>query len=142
MKQDILFTAQFNVYEVDLSDDGLGVIPCVIIQNNVGNKFSLTTIGAPLLDKKEAKGCLYYKMTLEHLGEKYACVSWSRQLSKARIVNKKPVDRIADEKTKEELLKFLYAVAGIKVDKINGKKVISDLSKEELELFYKKSEEC
>lgn len=54
MGETVLYTKQYDIYEVDLSDLGFGILPCVIIQNNIGNKFSPTTIVAPLLREKGA----------------------------------------------------------------------------------------
>lgn len=142
MGKDILYTKQFDVYEAELSDMGIGIVPCVIVQNNVGNKFSTTTIIAPLVSEKKEKGCLYFKIKLKNLGEMYVFVSSVRAISKSRLTNKSPIDSIDDANTKARLSMFLLANMGVKSVLIDGKRKIVDLSDEELDSFYKESEEC
>ena len=52
MQNNNIFTKQFSVYEADLSDIGLGISPCIIIQNDIGNRYSPTTIVMPIVPQK------------------------------------------------------------------------------------------
>ncbi|MDD3393080.1 MAG: type II toxin-antitoxin system PemK/MazF family toxin [Anaerotignum sp.] len=142
MKNGILFTKKFNVYEADLSDIGLGVSPCIIIQNDVGNKYCPTTIIMPLMHKKEEKGCLYFKVRLKNLGDMYVLASYVKCIDKRRLTTNQPIDVIEDSETKTKLTQFYFANAGMKVQFVNGKRKIVDMTDSELDFLYKESEEC
>ena len=90
----MLYTKQYDIYEVDLSDLGFGILPCVIIQNNIGNKFSPTTIVAPLLREKGGKGYLYCDINSKKLGKLYVYVSFVKTIDKSRIIEKNPIGTI------------------------------------------------
>lgn len=62
MKQRVPFTKKYDVYNVDLSRKELGVLPCVIIQNDIENRYSPITIIMPLLKEKIEKNGLYFKV--------------------------------------------------------------------------------
>lgn len=137
-----LFTKKFNVYEADLSDIGLGVSPCIIIQNDVGNKYSPTTIIMPLVQKKSEKGCLYFKVRLKNLGDMYVLASYVKCIDKRRLTTNQPIDFIEDSETKTRLAQFYYANMGVKVQFVNGKRRIVDMTDSELDFLYKESDEC
>ena len=138
----MLYTKQYDIYEVDLSDLGFGILPCVIIQNNIGNKFSPTTIVAPLLREKGWKGYLYCDINSKKLGKLYVYVSFVKTIDKSRIIEKNPIGTIEDIKQKKKLSRFMLANMGIKTKIVNGEKQVIELSNEELDLFYKESSEC
>lgn len=52
MQNNFSFTKQFSLYEADLSNMGLGISPYIIIQNNIGNRYSPTTIIISIVPQK------------------------------------------------------------------------------------------
>ncbi len=143
MGQEVLYTKKYDVYEVDLTSKQLGVLPCVIIQNDMGNKHSPTTIVMPLVKEKTEQNGLYFKVNLKNLGELYVFASFVQVVDKSRMLKTDvPLSCIEDEETKEKLGKYYLANAGMKKEKINGEYKIVDMTQEELELIYEESRNC
>lgn len=143
MKQKVLFTKKYDVYEVDLTSKGLGVLPCVIIQNDMGNQHSPTTIVMPLVKEKLEEHGLYFKISLKNLGELYVFASFVQVIDKSRMLKTDiPLSCIEDEETREKLGRYYLANAGMKREKINGEYKIVDMTQEELDLIYEESRNC
>ena len=142
MKEEVLFTRQFEIYEVDLSDMKMGILPCIIIQNDIGNRYSPTTIVMPLVRKKIEQKGLYFKIKLKNLGELYVCASYMKVIDKSRLSHRSPIDIIEDRQIINQIERFYFANAGLKVELVNGERRIEALSDEELNFFYKEAEEC
>lgn len=143
MKSKVLFTKKYDVYEVDLTCKNLGVLPCVIIQNDIGNKYSPTTIIIPLVKEKLERNGLYFKVNVKNLGEMYAFASFVQVIDKSAIIKgDSPISCIEDKKAREKLRRYYLANTGMKKEKINGKYQIVDMTQEELELIYEESRKC
>lgn len=143
MKQKVLFTKKYDIYEVDLTSKHLGVLPCVIIQNDMGNKHSPTTIVMPLVKEKMEQNGLYFKVNLKNLGEYYVFASFVQVIDKSCMLKSDtPLSCIEDEETKEKLGRYYLANAGMKKEKVNGKYQIVHMTQEELELIYEESRNC
>jgi len=143
MKQKVPFTKKYDIYEVDLTRKGLGILPCIIIQNDIGNKHSPTTIIMPLVTEKLEKNGLYFKVKLKNLGELYVFTSFIQAIDKSCILNvDNPLSCIEDEETREKLGRYYLANAGMKKVKVNGKYQIVDMTQEELDLIYEESRQC
>lgn len=143
MKSNVLFTKKYDIYEVDLTSKNLGVLPCVIIQNDIGNKHSPTTIIMPLVKEKPEKNGLYFKINVKNIGEIYVFASFVQVIDKkALIKGDAPISRIEDKETRERLGKYYLANAGMKKEKVNGKYQIVDMTQEELDSIYEESRKC
>ncbi len=137
MEKEVLYTKQFEIYEVDLTQKGLEILPCVIIQNNKGNMHSPTTIVMPLVKDKIEDVALYLKVNVENLGEMYIFASYVQVIDKSWITNKKPLAVINDSNIQKQIAQYYLASAGLKVIYENGEKKIIDMSEEELNVYYK-----
>lgn len=143
MGQKVLFTKKYDVYEVDLTSKQLGVLPCVIIQNDMGNRHSPTTIVMPLVKEKTEPNGLYFKVCLKNLGELYVFASFVQVIDKScALITDAPLSCIEDEETKEKLGRYYLANMGMKKEKVNGKYQIVDMTQEELDLIYEESRKC
>jgi len=142
MQNKSLFTKQFSIYEADLSDIGLGISPCIIIQNDVGNKYSPTTIIMPLVPQKLEKHYLYFKIFLKAFGEMYVLASFVKCISKSRLTTVQPLEIIDDKQIIEKIYQYYLANSGMKAIWISGKKEIVDLTESELSKLYIESAEC
>lgn len=143
MKQRVPFTKKYDVYNVDLSRKELGVLPCVIIQNDIGNRYSPTTIIMPLLKEKIEKNGLYFKVKLKSLGERYVFASFVQVIDKSTIIEvDSPISCIEKKEDREKLCKYYLANAGMKRQRVNGKLQVVDMTQEELDLIYEESRKC
>ena len=116
-----------------VGSEQLGIHPYVIIQNNIGNKYSPTVLGMSLTSvlKKEymPTHCIIHKTTengLKHdsmlLGETLT------QISKERIINK--IGSITDEKTQNEILTVFFA-------NVTGKKKYNSVWTKIINMIFK-----
>ena len=120
----------------------MGILTCIIIQNDIGNRYSPTTIVMPLVHKKIEQKGLYFKIQLKKLGELYVCASYMKVIDKSRLCHRSPIDVIEDRQIIGQIERFYFANAGLKVELVNGERRIEALSDEELNFFYKEAEEC
>ncbi|QUH22044.1 type II toxin-antitoxin system PemK/MazF family toxin [Alkaliphilus sp. B6464] len=112
-----LFYEQGSIVYVDLGEgedsEQSGVRPCVVIQNNIGNKHSTTTIIAPIT--KEVKRNKNGKIQPTHfIIENYESAGLKtistilaeqiRVISKNRILDYKPIGKLDIDKFKENIL--------------------------------------
>ena len=142
MQTDFIFTKQFSVYEADLSDIGLGISPCIIIQNDIGNKYSPTTIIMPIVPQKLEGHYLFFKINLNTLGNMYVLASCVKCISKSRLTTKYPLEIIENKQIIEKIYQYYLANSGMKAIWISGKKEIVDLTELELSQLYIESAEC
>lgn len=142
MKNDFIFTKQFSVYKADLSDMGLGISPCIIIQNDIGNKYSPTTIIMPLVSQKLEGHHLYFKISLNTLNDMYVLASCVKCISKSRLTTKQPIEIIENKQIIEKIYQYYLANSGMKAIRVSDKKEIVDLTESELSQLYMESAEC
>lgn len=140
MKQKVPFTKKYDIYRVDLTSKQLGILPCVIIQNDIGNKYSPTTIVMPLVKEKLDKNGLYFKVNVQNLGEMYVFASFVQVIDKNRMIKgDAPISCIEDKEAREKLGRYYLANVGMKKEKVNGKYHIVDMTQEELNLIYEEA---
>ena len=142
MQNNNIFTKQFSVYEADLSDIGLGISPCIIIQNDIGNRYSPTTIVMPIVPQKSEQLYLYFKINLKMFGDMYVLASCVKCISKSRLKTKYPLEIIDNKQDIEKICQYYLASSGMKAICVSNKKEIVELTESELSELYIESAEC
>ena len=142
MQNNNIFTKQFSVYEADLSDIGLGISPCIIVQNDIGNRHSPTTIVMPIVPQKSEKHYLYFKINLKTFGDMYVLASCVKCISKSRLKTNNPLEIIDNKQAIEKIHQYYLASSGMKAICVSGKKEVIDLTESELSELYIESSEC
>lgn len=109
---------QGDIYLTDLSgyvgSEQSGLRPAVIVQNDIGNRYSPTTIVVPLTSKQKPSLPTHTILTPGDCGIKEKSVALCEQLrviDKSRL--KKRLGRIENVKKIQELNKSLMAILGI-----------------------------
>lgn len=94
---------KFDIYYCDLGNgmgsEQSGICPCIILQNNKGNRYSSTTIIAPIaITEKELP--THYRVKLKHI-HGAILLEQIRVLSKQRII--KYCETIEDEQIQNKI---------------------------------------
>lgn len=88
---------RLGVYEAILNKETKEIVPCVVVQGDVANMNSITTLVLPLVDfESDLSNNVYYEVKTEKLGKKYAVMNELKTIDKDSFVSGDPIDKISD----------------------------------------------